>query len=260
MAPMKLTSIVALALIASTSVAAPPKRPDGYLAKDELPAVAALLPGPPAEGSEALTLDRAARAHTLTEKDSPRWVLAQSDADIDPALAARLFDCPLGTNLGREQPPALTRLFTRVLTDVGALVEEPKARFMRKRPFMDDGGAICVARREDLAKNGSYPSGHAAAGYAWALVMAEIAPDQAGPIIARGRAVGDSRVVCGVHYISDVEAGRSIAAALVAAEHAKPEFRADLEAARAEVAARRATSDSNPVCTAENAALATPAY
>ena len=43
----------------------------------------------------------------------------------------------------------------------------------------------------------------------------------------------------GVHYQSDVEAGRMLGAAMVAEEHADPAFRADLAAARAELAKAR---------------------
>ena len=62
----------------------------------------------------------------------------------------------------------------------------------------------------------------------------------------RARSIGESRVVCGVHYLSDVEEGRTNGSALVAALHSSPEFRADMEKARAEVAAARETPHVGP--------------
>ena len=73
-------------------------------------------------------------------------------------------------------------------------------------------------------------------GWAWALILVELAPDKAGPLLEAGKEMGESRVICGMHYPSDVEAGRDLAAAMVARMRANPEFRADMEKARREVA------------------------
>jgi len=107
-----------------------------------------------------------------------------------------------------------------------------------------------------LIKDGSYPSGHTALGWAWALILSEIAPDRADAILARGRAFGESRVICNVHWHSDVVAGRFIGAAAVARLHADPSFRAELEAAKSEVANFR-TKGYKPLrdCQAEADAL-----
>ncbi len=108
-----------------------------------------------------------------------------------------------------------------------------------------------------LSKDGSYPSGHNAIGWAWALILAEIAPQQSNAILARGLAYGQSRLVCNVHWQSDATQGRIMGAATVARLQADPTFRADLAAAKAEVAQVRAkglkpTGD----CRAESEALA----
>jgi acid phosphatase (class A) len=77
-------------------------------------------------------------------------------------------------------------------------------------------------------------------GWAWALVLSEISPEQATAILARGRAFGESRNVCNVHWRSDVVEGRYIATGTVAVLHSNSEFRADVEAAKAEVIAAHA--------------------
>ena len=66
-----------------------------------------------------------------------------------------------------------------------------------------------------------------------------MAPDRADALLARGLAYGDSRMICGVHYASDVEAGRLVGAALVAALKANPAFQADFSIARDELEAAR---------------------
>jgi acid phosphatase (class A) len=69
----------------------------------------------------------------------------------------------------------------------------------------------------------------------WGSILAEIAPQFADQLIARGIAFGDSRVVCGFHYPSDVAAARLAAAALLMRLHAERRFQEDLAAARKEV-------------------------
>ena len=103
-------------------------------------------------------------------------------------------------------------------------------------------GPICVAVSPGFAASGSYPSGHAASAWLYALLLAEVDSEHAAAIVARGRVFGESRVVCGVHYASDVEAGRITATALVAALHGNADFDADMAAARAEIADARPTA------------------
>jgi len=108
-----------------------------------------------------------------------------------------------------------------------------------------------------LAKNGSYPSGHTAIGWAWALILSEIASEQMDAILAWGWAFGESRLVCNVHWQSDVAEGRVVGASAVARLHTDFTFREDLEAAKAELRTVRARG-LKPMrdCTAEAAALA----
>ena len=69
-----------------------------------------------------------------------------------------------------------------------------------------------------------------------------------------GLVFGDSRRVCNVHWLSDVEEGRVIATAVVARLHGEPAFRADMDAARAELAAQTGKPAATD-CAREAAAL-----
>ena len=123
---------------------------------------------------------------------------------------------------------------------------------------MMNGQPVCTPEEEELLrKDGSYPSGHTALGWAWALILTEIAPDRADAILARGRAFGESRNVCNAHWHSDVAEGRFMGAATVARLHADPVFRAELEAAKSEYkAAVTKGLTSSRDCDAEAEALA----
>ena len=208
----------------------------GYLSKDALPDSAAILPPPPSVGSAAEELDRDAARASLTLRSTPRWKLAAIDADISFPGAAGTFSCALGVPVSEQETPYLYQMLRRVLTDAGYATFSAKDKYRQARPFMLDGAPTCTPdKEEDLRSNGSYPSGHSSVGWAWALVLAEATPDRATAILERGRAFGESRVVCNVHWESDVEEGRIVGAATVARLHAEPAFLRDLEAAKVEL-------------------------
>jgi acid phosphatase (class A) len=121
-----------------------------------------------------------------------------------------------------------------------------------------NGEPICTPEKQKkLGKEGSYPSGHNAVGMMWALILTEVSPEQTDAILARGQAYGLSRIICNAHWHSDTLQGRYIGAYLVSRLHADSGFRADLEAARAEIKAVRAKG-LKPVrdCKAEAEAIA----
>lgn len=161
-----------------------------------------------------------------------RMALARVDDRFDVFSA---FAPVLGERFTEANYPLTDAALERVLAPLGAAIGVAKSRYDRERPFeVDNAVTPCVEATDRLRASGSYPSGHAAFGWAWGLVLAELDPAHADAILARAREYGDSRVVCGLHYPSDVEAGRIIAAAALARLHAEREFRAALDAARAE--------------------------
>ena len=230
----------------------------GYLNPKTLPDSLALIPPPPDGGSAAFALDKEVSQKGLALQGSPRWDLAAEDAELMFPEAAGTFSCALGIPITEEGTPHLYMLLRRTLADAGLSTYSAKNYYQRKRPFMVNSAPICTPDEEELLrKDGSYPSGHTAIGWAWALILTEIAPERADAILARGRAFGESRVVCNVHWHSDVVEGRFMGAAAVARLHADPGFRAEIEAAKRELeAARRGGFTPLGDCQAETEALA----
>ena len=132
----------------------------------------------------------------------------------------------------------------------------PKDANKRLRPFLIDKGATCIDQTGSIKDSYDYPSGHVTFGWTVGLVLAELAPDRATEILVRARAFGESRLICGVHNLSAVEAGRTNASVLVAALHGSEAFRSDMDAARAEIAAaRKAGPAPDPAACAREADL-----
>lgn len=224
------------------SLASPPHTGlKGYLRAGALDGLAILGP-PPAMESPQGQADRAAYLATRSLAGTPRWTAAQRDNDLWYGGALARYACALGAEISPAATPATIRLLERVELDTRTVGSPVKTRYNRVRPLIGDDRPVCVPRADWMKTNGSYPSGHANVGWAWGLVLGELAPARATALVAAGYEVGESRIVCGVHYPSDVEAGRRLGAALVARLHAEPAFLADMAAARREIVRARPLS------------------
>jgi acid phosphatase (class A) len=230
----------------------------GYLAPEQVPDSLALLPPPPTEGSPALTADIAAFRDLTKLQGTPRGVMAVSDANLQFPQVASVFSCALGVPISEQTTPNLNMLLWRSMTDTALATYKAKNQYVRIRPFvMLKTGSCTPAEEASLAKDGSYPSGHSAIGWGWALLLAELAPDRADALLQRGRAFSQSRGICGVHWQSDIEAGRLIGSATVARLHSNAVFGTQMTAARDEIKKAQAAGIAPPSsnCSAEAATI-----
>jgi acid phosphatase (class A) len=235
----------------SPSAAPPPP----YLSEKQRPDTSAILDSAPQAGSLAYEYDRAVFRATRALKDSPLWELAIRDVKFDLPTLMSDFDCALGVKTDVAALPALVTLLRRSLRDTFFAMDAPKRANQRARPFTIDNGPVCEPL-EHLTSD-DFPSGHSSFGWTVGLILAELAPDHATEILVRARVYAMSRVVCGAHNQSAIEAGKTIAASVVAVLHSSPEFVADLAAARTELATFRARAAANAEsCHAETELLA----
>ncbi|MEJ5975001.1 phosphatase PAP2 family protein [Novosphingobium sp. PS1R-30] len=234
----------------------PAKRPTPYLAADELPDGLLLVPPPPKPGSAAQARDLEGAKQAIAQRGSARWVLATSDADLFTPTSTGTMSCAAGRQIDAEATPATYNLLFRAAIDFSNSTASAKDHYKRPRPFMENGGPSCTPDAERyLRLNGSYPSGHSAIGYGWGLVLAELIPARTTALVARARAFGDSRRVCNVHWLSDIEEGRVTATATFVRLQTNSAFTADLDAARRELSTLPPVAMKRD-CAAEIAALA----
>lgn len=241
-----------LALLAGGALVAAAETPQPYLANVPLPDLMRILPPPPAPGSPRNIADRALFRETRALQGSERWQVATRDVTDDRFTT---FACAIGMQLDAKTAPATLRVFA--LAGGGAMVDRVKQGYATRRPYLVDEAPICEPKTAHLAGNGDYPSGHTTNGWSTALLLAELMPERATEILARGRAYGESRYICGSHSASAVEAGFMAGSVVVSTLHASAEFRRDMDAARAELAALRTTASPIPAarCAAEARAL-----
>ena len=190
---------------------------------------------------------------------SDRWWLATVHAELRPPEAAQHFDCLLNTRLTGKPRPALTRVMNRLLADTDALVQAmiPLTPVPApKRPVaLIEGLEPCQRLTPEARSASAWPAGGAIVAAAYGELFAALAPDRADGARRTAREIAWSRAVCRINWASDVEAGMGQGVALFAHAAAQPEFQAELEAARAEVAAARAEGLTHPSCAAERRAL-----
>ncbi len=226
----------------------------------KMPDMIRIAPPAPTPGSALYLSDRAIFRATRDLEGTPRWAMAQSDSSFTAAYIMTAFSCSSGLVLDTQKTPRFAALASKLLADTITAMNPPKDKYQAKRPFQIEDGPTCVSPAS-VANSADYPSGHTIFGWTVGSILAELEPDRAADLMVRARAYGESRVVCGLHNASAVEGGRIIAAAMVAALHGSAEFRADLEAARAEIAALRAGTQAVPAsCATEAATLAKSPY
>ena len=255
---ISLAAAAALA-VGGIALAEQQAKPRGYLG-EAAPDSYKILPPAPTPGTIRYQADRSAFLATRSLKDSPRWSLAAAAAD--EAAIVKDMSCAIGMELTPQTAPKLTKVLMTARYDVRRAVNHPKDIYKRQRPYLIDEGDICVAKTDGLAKSPDYPSGHTTWGWTVGLILAELAPDRATEILTRARSFGESWLVCGVHNMSAVESGRTNGSILVAGLHGSPQFRADMDAARKEMAVLRknAKAPDPAACAAEADLIAKSPY
>lgn len=213
--------------------------PDVFFCEEgDMPNSLYILPGPPDAASVAFLYDKARYDWGKSIRKTERGEQAFLDARVNGQDLPNAFAEAFGVAINEKDTPEIYRLIVGMREDAGDLAtREAKVHYNRPRPYAFFGEDTCNPEQQaELSTNGSYPSGHTSIGWATALVLAELNPDRQDEILERGFQMGESRVICGYHFQSDVDAGRITAAGCVARLHADPNFTKQLDKAKKEFA------------------------
>ncbi len=207
-----------------------------FLYEGDAPNSLFILPGPPDGGSVEFLNDQARYNWGKTLRNTPRGAQASRDANVGGDGVPQAFSEAFGVEITRDGTPEIYKLVIGMREDCGDLAtRDAKTKYNRTRPFSFYDEDTCnPAQQAELSTNGSYPSGHTSIGWGTALVLAEINPARQDEILRRGYEMGESRVICGYHFQSDVNAAYLTGSAAVARLHADPEFLDQLDKAKKE--------------------------
>lgn len=198
-----------------------------------------LLPAPPAENSKRFEIDKDVYRENMKKYRGTRvWEEAKNAAKIDGESVAEFFSSAMGIKMSRSTTPKLVYLIENSLGDFLEPGNNAKRYYKRKRPFVYFDDRTCSTPDEDLKheRDGSYPSGYSTYGWGVALILTEINPKRSNQILETGLRMGQNRVICGFHWQSDVDWGRTLASYIVAELHTLDNFNKALAEAKEEFA------------------------
>lgn len=219
------------------STAAKKKVWPSFLVSEQMPDGTVYLPAPPAFGSQEFVTDLVRYHWGKSLRNTPRGQQAHFEAGLNVETVFSVFSDPMGLKLDSRQMPQLAYLVERVVTDAANATRKAKRHYNRTRPFLYFNEGTLIPEEEASHHTPSYPSSHSAVGWTVALVLAELCPERADLILKAGYEYGQSRVIAGYHYQSDVDAARLAASACVARLHADEAFRRQMEKVRQELRA-----------------------
>jgi len=245
-----LLRMVAAALMfccaANVLAAGDEKNGHAYFTKAELPNMANILPAPPEFESARFVADQSQYLWgKLMRLDEARCAQAQRDAVYSMQTIIDEFGGIFGLEITKEETPEIYSILQDVCASCDSIYSDAKAHFNRMRPYAYYNEGTIVPEKEEKHRNeGSYPSGHTVLGWTSALLLADInqSPKAMEGLLARGYEFGQSRVIAGYHWQSDVDAGRMAGSVLYQLIRNHERFIGQLAKARAEFAEKTGNS------------------
>jgi len=211
-------------------VASPANAREPSFVSAEQTHVLLILPTPPAADSEK-TKTELAKLHRI-EAARTKEQSDQAMAD-DKNETIFIYRNVLGAMFTPEAFPITAAFSARVKNDEGINATPAKDSFQRVRPYNLDKTLhpICATK----TKNDSYPSGHTTAGYILALALIDMVPEKRDAILARADDYANNRLICGVHFPSDLQASKLLAYSIHSVMGINPQYQKEMTAARNEL-------------------------
>jgi hypothetical protein len=190
------------------------------------------LPPAPAQDS-AQTQAEMAELKAIAAKSSAEEKLAAAKDAKDES--PDIFNAAIGFDIATR--PETQKLLAMVVEEEDGDSKVAKTYFHRLRPYSADPSLVtCEPHKPGKAPN-SYPSGHATLAFSMGVVLAQVMPAKSQEILGRASQYAERRLVCGVHYRSDIVAGQQFGTILAVRLMENPAFQAQMAKARAELAA-----------------------
>jgi acid phosphatase (class A) len=200
-----------------------------------LPDASRFLPAPTDENDTRFVSDSCMYECGKTFRGTLRGDTAIADAGYAIAYFLKRFSPAVNQNLTEETHPKLTQLLLSVMNAGNKSIQKAKKRFARRRPYHHFGEGTPVPQDEYPDDFTSYPSGHAVRAWMAAMALTAVSPENADAIMKIGYEIGQSRIILGFHYQSDVDAARLAASATFARLCAEKKFHKAIENAKKEL-------------------------
>ena len=214
------------------------KNGHAYFTKAELPDMTKILPPFPEFESARFVADQSQHLWgRLMRQDEARAAQAQRDAVYSMQTVIDEMGPLFGLEITKEGTPEIYTILQDVCASCDSIYSDAKAKFNRLRPYTYyNEGTLIPEKEEKHRYEGSYPSGHTVFFWTSALLLADINQSNQAmeALLARGYEFGQSRVIAGYHWQSDVDAGRTAGSVLYQLIRNHERFIGQLAKARAE--------------------------
>ncbi|MBQ5510902.1 MAG: phosphatase PAP2 family protein, partial [Prevotella sp.] len=211
---------------------------DYYYTRSEMPDIRHFLPAPPDTIGNKFARDILRYMWGKSMRlDTERAAIAYRDAIYGVGCISQEFSEPFGMEISPEKTPEIYKLLVDATATCDSVCHNPKRFYKRIRPFVRfQEHTLRLDEEGKLTPNTSFPSSHTLLGWSSALLLSEINPAKADTLMARGFMYGDSRLIVGAHWQSDVDAGRLAASAAYARIHNSARFQEQMKKAKEEFA------------------------
>src|SRR5712671_268229 len=220
-----LAAALAVLVASGTFAATPPN----YLAPSQYDP-ARLLPPPPHDDSIAAKSELAELKRIENMRSAAQLASAKSD---DKTENVSIFAKIMGPGFDLKALPATEKMFIEIRREEQTAAAAAKDFFKRNRPWIVDPSMTSCSKQD--APESSYPSGHATMGYSMGVVLASLVPEKAQAILARADEYAENRLVCGMHFRRDIEAGQSLGTAIALQLMQNAAFKVDYDEAAMEL-------------------------
>lgn len=203
-----------------------PAMAEPYLDPETIPPT--VLNAPPAEKSVRWTSD----VNDILTRQKHAIISDIQAAASEHTLTPEMIAIATDATLTRETHPALYHLLDRIGDTTRAVTGQAKKYWNTKRPYLMDAR---IKPLIDAHMDNAYPSGHTSMGYTLARALGMLMPEKHEAFLDRADTIAQHRVLVGMHYPSDIEAGRELSLIIFGGLLQNEEFQHDLQAAREEL-------------------------
>lgn len=252
--------LAAASLLAVVDVNAQFEGAKPYKELSQLPNLLQIMPAPPSFESAEFANDVVRYGWGKQQRlDPERLDMAVADAEwFDHTKVYLRWKDAFGLEITPTETPEIWKLLEASLATTDPMNHETKDFYLRQRPFELFGDDMPTDEEEKVRGRGSYLSGHCMCGWVISLVLAQVAPERANQLFIRGLEYGDSRVIVGAHWQSDIDASLTAGSIGFCALQGCEEFVAQMKKAQQEYKEKTSQTAVNSVKTAEQ--TATRAY
>ena len=252
--------LAAASLLAVVDVNAQFEGAKPYKELSQLPNLLQIMPAPPSFESAEFANDVVRYGWGKQQRlDPERLDMAVADAEwFDHTKVYLRWKDAFGLEITPTETPEIWKLLEASLATTDPMNHETKDFYLRQRPFERFGDDMPTDEEEKVRGRGSYLSGHCMCGWVISLVLAQVAPERANQLFIRGLEYGDSRVIVGAHWQSDIDASYTAGSIGFCALQGCEEFVAQMKKAQQEYKEKTSQTAVNSVKTAEQ--TATRAY